>query len=139
MMEMHDVIAVGDLGEIERLVLAAQADQSFLLPQRAHRLVAAKNFRIAQDHQFSRRPDEAAQEGPQEEGDPLDRDLRLAENFLEPFLLAFVVAKNRHLPALGQPVAQVIEKKIAAIFLEDEVAARRMQKIVREELLSGIR
>ena len=30
-MEMDDVVAVGDLGEVERLVLAAQADEPFLL------------------------------------------------------------------------------------------------------------
>ena len=62
------------------------------------------------------------------------RNLRLGENFLQPLLLALVVAEDRDFPALGQPVAQVIEKKIAPIFLQDEIAARRMQKIVREEI-----
>ena len=68
-----------------------------------------------------------------QEGDRLDRNPRLGENFLEPLLLALVVAEDRHFPALGQPVAQMIEKKIAPIFLEDEVAARRMEKIVGEK------
>ena len=132
-MEMHDVIAVRDFGEVERLVLAAQAHQPFLLPQRPHRLIAAENFRVAQDDQLARRPDEAAQEGALKEGDRFIRDARLAENFLEPLLLPLVVAEDRHFPALGQPVAQMIEKKIAAIFLQDEVAARGVEKIVGEE------
>ena len=48
-------------------------------------------------------------------------------------MLAFVVAKDRDFPALGQPVAKMIEKKIAPVFLENEITARRMQKVVREE------
>ncbi len=55
------------------------------------------------------------------------------ENFLEPLAFPLIIAKNRDFPALRQPVPQVIEKKIAPGFLKDEIAARRMQKIMREE------
>ena len=134
-MQMHDVVAVRDLGEIERLVLAAQADEAFLLPQCAQGLVPPENLGVAQDDQLAHRPDEAAQQRTHQERDPIDRDLRVAENFVQPLLLALVVAKDRDFPLLGEPVAQVIEKKIAPIFLEDEIAARRMEKVVREELL----
>ncbi len=134
MMKMHHVIAVRDFSEIKRLMLAAQRDQPFLLPQRPHGLVASENFRIAQHHQLARWPDKSAQERPHDKGNRIGINPRIDENFLEPLLLAFVVAEDCHLPALGQPVAQVIEKEIAPIFLEDEVAARRVEKIVREEL-----
>jgi hypothetical protein len=49
-------------------------------------------------------------------------------------LLALVVAKDRDLPFFTQPIAQVIEEKIAPVFLEDEVTARRVKKIVGEEV-----
>ncbi len=136
-MEVDDVIAVGDFGEVERLVLAAQTDEPLLLAQRAEGLVTAEDFGVAQDDQPARRPDEAAQQGTHREGDCFDRHLRLAEDFLEPLPLALVVAEDRHFPLLGQPVAQVVKKEIAPVFLEDEVAARRMEKVVGEEVEPG--
>ena len=134
MVEMDDVIAVGNLGEVERLMLAAQTDEAFLLAQGAKGLVSAKNFGVAQDDQFARGPDEAAQKRPDKKGDGFQRNLRLDENFLETALFALVVAKNRDFPLLGEPVAQMIQEKIAPVFLEDEVAARRVQKIVRKKI-----
>ncbi len=133
-MQMHDVVAVRDLRKIERLRLAAQVDQPLLLAQRAQRLVAAENLRVAQHDELARRPDEAAQQRALVEGDVLGGNLRLGEDFLQALLLALVVAEDHDFPALGHPVAQVIEEKLAAIFLEDEVAARRVEEIVREEL-----
>ncbi len=132
-MQVHHVITVRDLGEIERLVLAAQAHQPLLLPQRAQGLVTPENFGVAQDDQFARRPDEAAQQRTQKERNCFDRDLRLGENFLQSLLFALVVAEDCHFPLLGEPVAQVIEEKFAPIFLQNEIAARRMEKVVREE------
>ena len=134
-MEMHDVIAIRDFGEVERLVLAAQAHQPFLLPQRAQGLVAPENLGVAQDDQFSRRPDEAAQERAAcrkvIDSTGIRASARISwSRFCSPSLLQKIATSQ---PS-AEPVAQVIEKKIAAIFLEDEVAARRVQKIVGEEV-----
>ena len=137
-MEMDDIIAVGDFGvEVERLLCAAtQADQPFLLAQRAPRSGSdTKIFGIAEHDQLAGGPDEAAQQGTQEEGQRwiLGRGLRSVEDFFQTLVFAFVVAKDGDFPAFGEPVAEVFEEEIAAIFLQDKVAARGMQEVVGEE------
>ena len=48
-------------------------------------------------------------------------------------MLALVIAEDGDLPTLGHPVAQVVEEEVAALVLHDEIAARRMQKIMGEK------
>ena len=67
MVKMDDIVAVGDIAEIERRLLGAQGREFFLFAEHAERLIAAKNFRIAQDAQPALGPDKSAQQRALEE------------------------------------------------------------------------
>ena len=107
MVEVDNVIAVCDFGEVERLRLAPQADEAFLPPQRAQRLVAATRS-PRRSTQLSRpsgqtkpRRSERCRNVIASTGNCASRRSSSSSRLL----LALVVAENGNLPLFRQPVA----------------------------------